>query len=1147
MLTSKFIGLDALGAFRDKVLAGFIQGEDSATVVPEGTIAKSYVLYYSLANGVYSPANPQPTPGSSIPANTYYIIGEGSPSDVTRAASVRAVVNYINNLVENDLGPDINGKVSSVSYNTSTKKLSYMAGGRPYDVMTFGSNAFTDTTIPTTYIKEASVSGKTLTLTEEDGTTTVTFAPDTTYTFAEGSTSGAFSVTPSGGSAQSVPIHGLGTAAYVDSEAFLSATGTAVSAATANSVPLNGVSEADDLKAIEALEGTSGFLKKTGVNTWSLDTNTYNYYEHPTTTANTASAVKVGNDTLGHVVLGAAITPTDIGAADALHNHDGIYLTVGGKAASATVADSVPLSGVTNASDLQAIEVLEGTSGFLKKTGANTWTLDTSTYNNYTHPTTDGNKHVPATGDSSNGKVLVAGSSAGSFGWKTLAEAGISDTSHNHDSDYLSISGKAASATVADAVNLSGVNNADDLKAIEALSGTNGFLKKTAANTWELDTNTYNNYVHPTTDGNHHVPATGTENSGKVLVAGEGTESWKTLSEAGIATSDHQHAYAGSESYGGPANSALRLTTNAGSGTQPIYFSGGVPTATTYSLNKTVPADALFTDTIYTHPTTDGNKHVPATSDDSDGKVLVAGDSAGSFGWKTLAEAGISDTSHTHSYAGSDSVGGAATSANKLNTSAGSATQPIYFSGGIPTATTYALNKTVPADAVFTDTVYTHPTTTAQTAAPVKVGNDEYGHVVLGATITPADIGASASGHTHLYAASESAGGPANSALTATNATTANKVQNSLTINLKAGASDTANTEGTDKYTFNGLNAKTLTITAGSNVTFTKGEGTLSISSVDSYEHPSYDVATASAKKIGRDATGHVVIGSAITPSDIGAAASGAENKTGSGAQQTATKLFLVGATSQTTSSTTYSNSKCYIDANGKLYSNNDEVLVKTSPALTGTPTAPTASVGTNTTQIATTEFVKTEIDSVLQASDAMRFKGVVDGTHALPSTGYSQGDTYKVGSAGTYAGKTCEIGDMIICLADYAQATASDNDWTVVQNNIDGAVTGPASATNGNFALFDGTSGKVIKNSSYSPSSFALASHGNHVPTVQTADNATYLRNDNTWHQITPANIGASASGHTHTWASVTDKTYETLTFTFSDNTTSSITVATV
>lgn len=37
---------------------------------------------------------------------------------------------------------------------------------------------------------------------------------NTTYTFAEGTTNGAFSVTPSGSSAQSVKVHGLGTAAY---------------------------------------------------------------------------------------------------------------------------------------------------------------------------------------------------------------------------------------------------------------------------------------------------------------------------------------------------------------------------------------------------------------------------------------------------------------------------------------------------------------------------------------------------------------------------------------------------------------------------------------------------------------------------------------------------------------------------------------------------------------------------------------------------------------------------------------------------------------------------------------------------------------------------------------------------------------------
>lgn len=77
------------------------------------------------------------------------------------------------------------------------------------------------------------------------------------------------------------------------------------------------------------------------------------------------------------------------------------------------------------------------------------------------------------------------------------------------------------------------------------------------------------------------------------------------------------------------------------------------------------------------------------------------------------AVANKSDTGHTHNYAGSSSAGGTATSANKLNTDAGSATQPVYFSNGIPVKTTYTLGKSVPSDAVFTDTTYSNATTSA--------------------------------------------------------------------------------------------------------------------------------------------------------------------------------------------------------------------------------------------------------------------------------------------------------------------------------------------------------------------------------------------------------------------------------------------------
>lgn len=46
-----------------------------------------------------------------------------------------------------------------------------------------------------------------------------------------------------------------------------------------------------------------------------------------------------------------------------------------------------------------------------------------------------------------------------------------------------------------------------------------------------------------------------------------------------------------------------------------------------------------------------------------------------------------------------------------------------------------------------------------------------------------------------------------------------------------------------------------------------------------------------------------------------------------------------------------------------------------------------------------------------------------------------------------------------------------------------------------------------------------ANTSHGNHVPVTETANNARFLRNDNTWQTITPGNIGAAATSHTHSY----------------------------
>ena len=138
------------------------------------------------------------------------------------------------------------------------------------------------------------------------------------------------------------------------------------------------------------------------------------------------------------------------------------------------------------------------------------------------------------------------------------------------------------------------------------------------------------------------------------------------------------------------------------------------------------------------------------------------------------------------------------------------------------------------------------------------------------------------------------------------------------------------------------------------------------------------------------------------------------------------------------------------------------------SPALTGTPTAPTADASVNNTQIATTAYVTTAINNVLNASNAMVFKGTIGENGSVTSlpTSHQVGDVYVVSTAGSYAGQNCEVGDMIVCTIT---GTASKNsDWTVVQSNINGAVTGPSSSVDSHVAIFDGSTGKIVKDSGF-------------------------------------------------------------------------------
>jgi hypothetical protein len=136
-------------------------------------------------------------------------------------------------------------------------------------------------------------------------------------------------------------------------------------------------------------------------------------------------------------------------------------------------------------------------------------------------------------------------------------------------------------------------------------------------------------------------------------------------------------------------------------------------------------------------------------------------------------------------------------------------------------------------------------------------------------------------------------------------------------------------------------------------------------------------------------------------------------------------------------------------------------------------------------------DAVKTYVDNAIisgiSTNDAMIFKGAIDCSTNPNYPAADRGWTYKVsvaGKIGGASGTTVEVNDTLICTTDGTAAgtqASVESNWIILQTNITDAsilVAGPTSATSGNFAMFDGTTGKVIKDSSLSSSSFATASH---------------------------------------------------------------------
>lgn len=231
-----------------------------------------------------------------------------------------------------------------------------------------------------------------------------------------------------------------------------------------------------DLDAIAALTGT-GILKRTAPNTWALDTTSY----------------LTGNQTitLSGDASGSGTTSIVVTVADDSHSHTGSTIsgldagdtTTGtfdiARIPTGTTGTTVALGNHTHSyqpvdGDLTAIAAVSGT-GYLRRTGVDTWTLDT-----------------PATAT-----------------W-----GGITGTLSSQTDLQSALDGKQS----ADA----------DLTAIAALAGTSGFLKKTATDTWALDTNTY-------LTGNQSISVSGD-------ATGSGTTSIAlTLANSGVAAGTYNN------------------------------------------------------------------------------------------------------------------------------------------------------------------------------------------------------------------------------------------------------------------------------------------------------------------------------------------------------------------------------------------------------------------------------------------------------------------------------------------------------------------------------------------------------------------------------------------------------------------------------
>ena len=286
--------------------------------------------------------------------------------------------------------------------------------------------------------------------------------------------------------------------------------------------------------------------------------------------------------------------------------------------------------------------------------------VDTSIEKNkYVHPTTSGNKHIPSGGSSgqilrwgADGTAVWGAENDHTYGIATSSTPGlvksgtdiavdangnvsVNNDSHTHgNSTITSVDASKISSGVLSAERIPGIDaskitsgtisidrlpagalerlvTVKDQKAMYALTTDTVQLGDTVK---RLDTgimyivvdtaNLSNSkgYMEYTAGSASSVPWSGVTSKPSTFTPSAHTHTIAQITDISNASVKYATS-AGSASSATTAGSATTATTatqlssSAGSATNPIYFSNGKPAACTFSLNKSVPANAVFTDT----------------------------------------------------------------------------------------------------------------------------------------------------------------------------------------------------------------------------------------------------------------------------------------------------------------------------------------------------------------------------------------------------------------------------------------------------------------------------------------------------------------------------------------------------------------------